>query len=91
MTIPPNANQDAFGNAYYTGQTQWRYKRNNALWIEQLINAFKGKTPQNIYLIPDNSGIDTTIGFRDAVHPNKEVGDKQRADTFYSWFKSFEV
>ena len=91
VTIPPNANQDAFGNAYYTGQTQWRYKRNNALWIEQLINAFKGKTPQNIYLIPDNSGIDTTIGFRDAVHPNKDVGDKQRADTFYSWFKSFEV
>lgn len=91
VTIPPNASQDAFGNDYYTGQTQWRYKRNNALWIEQLINAFKGKTPQNIYLIPDNSCIDTIIGFRDAVHPNKEVGDKQRADTFYSWFKSFEV
>ena len=91
VTIPPNANQDAFGNAYYTGQTRWRYKRNNALWIEQLINAFKGKTSQNIYLIPDNSGIDATIGFRDGVHPNQDVGDKQRADTFYSWFKSFEV
>ena len=91
VTTPPNANQDAFGNSYYTGQTQWRYKRNNALWIEQLINTFKYKTPQNIYLVPDNSGIDATIGFRDGVHPNQDVGEKQRADTFYSWFKSFEM
>ena len=90
VTIPPNASQDAFGETYSTGQTQWRYKRNNALWINRLISHFENKTNNNIYLIPDNSNIDTKTGFRDGVHPNKEVGDKQRADTFYYWLKSFE-
>ncbi|PGM02051.1 hypothetical protein, partial [Bacillus thuringiensis] len=41
VTIPPNESQDAFGLAYGNGQTQWRYKRNNSIWIDELIKYYK--------------------------------------------------
>lgn len=90
VTIPPTFSQNDFGEAYSTGQVRWRYKRNNAVWIESLINTFKNKESERVYLIPENSGINSKDGFRDGVHPNKEVGDLQRSIGFYSWFKSFE-
>lgn len=90
VTIPPNASQDTFGDTYGNGQTQWRYKRNNALWIKELINKYGNKESEGIYLIPENNNIDAQNGFRDGVHPNQEIGDKQRGDNLYYWFKSFE-
>ncbi|AOH54499.1 hypothetical protein ABE28_009050 [Peribacillus muralis] len=93
VTIPPNENQDSFGLAYGNGQTQWRYKRNNALWIDEVIKYFKGKEAQGIYLIPDNTNIDAKNGFdidaNGGVHPNA-TGYNQRGDTLYYWLKSFE-
>lgn len=91
ITIPPNENQDAFGLSYNSGQTQWRYKRNQHMWIEQLINHFK--TMSGVYLIPMNSNIDTKNGFdissNGGVHPNT-TGYNQMGDTLYYWLKSFE-
>src|SRR5699024_6033479 len=93
LTIPPNENQDAFGLAYGNGQTQWRYKRNNAIWVQKLIEKYENKQLDNIFLIPDNSNIDCINGFdissNGGVHPN-ETGDLQRGNTFYYWLKSFE-
>lgn len=91
VTIPPNTSQDAFAEAYGNGQTQWRYKRNNAIWIDELVKHYDKRKTEGIYLVPDNNNIDTKTGFRDGVHPNAEIGDKQRGETLYYWLKSFEV
>ncbi|PWU66586.1 SGNH/GDSL hydrolase family protein [Gracilibacillus dipsosauri] len=89
ITIPPNASQDAFGNAYGNNQTQWRYKRNNAIWIERIIEHFKNKEAQNIYLVPMNHNIDTENNIADGVHPNTN-GYNQMGDSTYFWLKSFD-
>lgn len=60
VTIPPAANQDAFGHDYLAGQTRWRYKRNNIIWVKALIDHFAGQQASNIYLVPINVNLDTT-------------------------------
>ena len=59
LTIPPNHSQDAFGKAYNCGQTRNRYKRNNTLWVDALMNLFKDRESERIYLIPINACLDT--------------------------------
>lgn len=63
VTIPPNYSQDAFGKDYSNSQTRWRYKRNNYLWIKALINQFKSKEVNGVYLIPINVNLDTEHNF----------------------------
>jgi lysophospholipase L1-like esterase len=59
ITIPPSKNQDAFGKNYQSGQTQWRYKRNNFLFMSALIEKYKNREADGIYLIPINANLDT--------------------------------
>lgn len=59
VTIPPSANQDAFGDDYFNWQTQWRYKRNNWIWAEALLAYFKNKETSGIYIVPVNVNLDT--------------------------------
>lgn len=87
VTIPPNASQDAFGNAYGNGQTQWRYKRNNALWAQRLIDHYKDKESQGIYLVPMQHNIDTTTNIGDGVHPI-QAGYDQIGDSVYAYLKN---
>ena len=87
VTFPPNASQDAFGKAYGNGQTQWRYKRNNAIWTQRLIDHYKDKEGQGIYLVPMQHNIDTTINIADGVHP-KQAGYDQIGDSVYAYLKN---
>ena len=87
LTIPPNASQDAFGIAYGNGQNQWRYKRNNALWVSRLIEHYRGKESQGIYLVPMQHNIDTTTNIIDAVHP-KFDGYDPMGDSVYAYLKN---
>lgn len=57
VTIPPNHSQDAFGKAYACGQTRNRYKHNNAVWANALINAYKESS--DVMLIPIHTNLDT--------------------------------
>lgn len=59
LTIPPSCSQDAFGENYNNDQTQWRYKRNNYIWVESLMAYFTGKESSNIYVVPTNVNLDT--------------------------------
>jgi len=59
VTIPPSANQDAFGTSYTSGQTRWRYKRNVILFAKKLISQFKDREASRIYLVPVNVNLDT--------------------------------
>lgn len=57
LTIPPNSSQDAFGKAYSCSQTRDRYKRNNTLWVNAIIEHFESS--ESVYLIPINACLDT--------------------------------
>lgn len=59
LTIPPNHSQDAFGKEYNCGQNRARYKRNNTLWVNALIEEYDGRESEGIYLIPINLALDT--------------------------------
>ncbi|MBY8908215.1 hypothetical protein K6L05_00255 [Salinicoccus roseus] len=63
LTIPPNRSQDAFGKDYGTNQTRKRYKRNNILLVDRLIETYMDREYENIYLIPANAMIDTFYNF----------------------------
>lgn len=67
VTIPPSAEQDAFGANYYAGQGLARYRRNNLIWSSALIAQFKGRTASGIYLVPINLGLDTVNNMRRAT------------------------
>ena len=90
ITIPPNASQNAFGVAYGSGQTQWRYKRNNVIWIKRMIDYYRNKEAEKIYLVPINVNIDTVNNINDGVHP-KDEGYYQLGDVMYYFLKSFEA
>ena len=59
LTIPPNYSQDAYGKAYKNGQTRNRYKRNNIIWVKNLIDKYQNRESENIYVIPLNLCLDT--------------------------------
>lgn len=59
LTIPPNDSQDAFGKAYNCGQTRDRYKRNNVLWVNSLIEEYDNREAENLYLVPIYTNLDT--------------------------------
>jgi lysophospholipase L1-like esterase len=59
ITIPPSKTEDAFGKNYGNGQTRWREKRNMVLFAEALINKYKGREAESIYLVPINVNLDT--------------------------------
>lgn len=59
LTIPPSYSQDAFAVSYNNGQTRWRYKRNNILWVNKLIETYGNSEENNIYLVPINTNLDT--------------------------------
>lgn len=59
VTIPPNHSQDAFGKAYGCGQTRDRYKHNNTLWANAVIDEFTGRESDGVYLVPIHTNLDT--------------------------------
>ena len=83
LTIPPNDDQDKFGEAYGNGQTQWRYKYNNHRWVNKLITYYKNKHD----LINIHTSLDTAMNISDGVHPNLD-GYNQIGDTDYSYLNS---
>jgi hypothetical protein len=86
VTIPPNARQQKFGEQKLAGlsdQTQWRYKYNNHLWVNEMISYFHGKND----LINIHASIDTENNIADHLHPT-ETGYNQIGDTVYSYLNS---
>lgn len=80
LTIPPNYSQDAFGKAYKCGQTRNRYKRNNVLWVENLIKKYDGRENENIYLVPIHTNLDTKYGMGMEEMPHS----KRNTETYLS-------
>lgn len=59
LTIPPNYSQDAFGKAYSCGQTRNRYKRNNVIWVDNLLSRYENREDEGIYVVPIHTNLDT--------------------------------
>ena len=59
LTIPPNYSQDAFGKAYGNGQTRKRCKRNNVIWVSNLLSRYENRENERIYVIPIHTNLDT--------------------------------
>lgn len=59
LTIPPNYSQDAFGKNYKCNQTRHRYKRNNIIWVANLIERYDNREDEGIYVIPIHTNLDT--------------------------------
>ena len=59
LTIPPNYSQDAFGKAYSCGQTRNRYKRNNVIWVNNLLSRYENRETEGIYVVPIHTNLDT--------------------------------
>ena len=59
LPIPPNHSQDAFGKAYGLWQTRERYRRNNLLLVNMMIEKYDNRTSEMIYLVPIHLALDT--------------------------------
>lgn len=64
LTIPPSIDQDAFGQLYNAAWTQWRYKRNHDMWVQNMIAQWDGQSGSSIYLIPIHANLDTQHNFQ---------------------------
>ncbi|MDV7745007.1 BppU family phage baseplate upper protein [Enterococcus mundtii] len=71
LPIPPNENIDTFGAAYPgTRYVQWRYRLNNHLTVQTMIDAFSNS--EEIDLLAINAYIDCSVNIRDGVHPTND-------------------
>ena len=59
LTIPPNYSQDAFGKAAKNVQTRSRYKRNNVIWVNNLLNHYSNRENEQIFIVPIHTNLDT--------------------------------
>lgn len=83
VTIPPNESQDMFGEVYGVSQSQWRYKYNNAILVNHLIEKYQN---QGI-LISTHLPIDVKTDFADGVHPN-QTGYEKMGDSVVSYLNT---
>lgn len=68
IAIPPTEKIDVFAETYVAyNLPQWRYKRNNSLLTENVIEELSGDS--NIILNPIHKGINVFENIRDGVHP----------------------
>lgn len=81
VTIPPNHSQDAFGKAYGCEQTRDRYKHNNVIWANSLIDDYDNRNAENIYLIPIYTNLDTVWNMGMETLP---VNARNTDDTYQS-------
>ena len=81
LTIPPNHSQDAFGKSYSLGQTRNRCKRNNLMWVHELIGTYDLRTEEGIYLVPLFASLDTVYNMGTETLP---VNARNTKETYIS-------
>lgn len=60
LTVPPSRSQDGFRN--YTGagrQSRWQYRRNIHRAWERMIEHYRGREAEHVYLVPEYVNFDT--------------------------------
>ncbi|HYF35886.1 MAG TPA: amidohydrolase family protein, partial [Prosthecobacter sp.] len=90
LTTPPNERQAAFQANYKDSYTRWGWKRIQHRLVEMMINQFKNREKEGIYLVATELNLDPVGGYPDnnAVHPNAE-GYAEIGASFYGWLKAW--
>lgn len=57
--IPPSNHQDSFGKSYWAGKAQWVYKECWHKLVCNMIDYFKNREAESIYIVPTHLNIDT--------------------------------
>ncbi len=87
--IPPaNVRDAAFAANFQGSRTVAGWKKIQHRVAQLMIERFKDREKENIFLVPTELFLDPESGFPDnnAVHPNA-TGHEQLGVTFYSWMK----
>ncbi len=69
VPIPPAGSADAFGDDYDVGQTLERYKRNIKVVSHRLIEAYRTREADKIFLVPWHVAIDPVHGWTRTAQP----------------------
>jgi lysophospholipase L1-like esterase len=72
-TVPPSASQDAFGVNYGANQTRWQYRKNQHRLDERMIEKYKGREAENLWIVPAYLNLDCVHNF-----PQTEVAVNAR-------------
>jgi lysophospholipase L1-like esterase len=62
-TVPPSASQDAFGANYGANQTRWQYRKNQHRLVEKMIEKYKGREAENVWIVPAYLNLDCVHNF----------------------------
>ncbi len=88
---PPPSDQNAFGNNYPVGVTEWQYRRAMQHYSAALIAAFDGQWEQNLYIIPAHLGFDPASAYpmagnraQNALHPTAK-GFEPVSEAISAW------
>ena len=64
LPSPPSISQDGFRNYIGLGkQTRWQYRRNQHRLVERLLEHYKDRTADNLFVVPVYVNLDTVHGF----------------------------
>lgn len=87
--IPPaNSRDAAFATNYQNSRTPSGWKLIQHRMVQRMIEHFKNREKENVFLVPTELFLDIEAGFPDnnAVHPNT-TGHEQIGAALYSWMK----
>jgi lysophospholipase L1-like esterase len=62
-TVPPSASQDAFGANYGANQTRWQYRKNQHRLVEKMMEKYKGREAENVWIVPAYLNLDCVHNF----------------------------
>jgi lysophospholipase L1-like esterase len=89
--------QDAFGKSYNSNQNQMQFKRNIHRYTKYLIDNYKDKTADRIYLLASNANLDTknnmavetvALNSRNSTTTVRQANGVHPADTGYYFLKN---
>ncbi len=62
-TVPPSASQDAFGVNYAANQTRWQYRKNQHRLDERMMEKYKNREAENLWIVPAYLNLDCVYNF----------------------------
>jgi lysophospholipase L1-like esterase len=68
-TVPPSASQDAFGANYGANQTRWQYRKNQHRLDERMMEKYKNREAENLWVVPAYLNLDCVHNFPQAEVP----------------------
>ena len=86
LPAPFTRNERDFVDAYGSDVTRWNARRVQHALVKAMIERFKGREAQNVWLVPVYASFDTIDGYPidNAGHPNP-LGQSQIADAVFAW------